>query len=204
MKPIVAILAVGLVALLWAAPSQGATASSAGGFLTITGGPGESNEIEVSYSPTVPQYQVVDVFSRITAGTGCVPTLSGAAVCSPVGVARIVVDAGDGADIVDLLLENAPGAIPATVRGGRGSDLLFGSTGADALVGGAGSDVMTGRGGNDELFGGKGSDVFSGGVGLDRLFAADGRRDRKLSCGPGSNRRERAKLDRRDPKPKSC
>lgn len=198
------ILTAALLALLCAAPARAASISTGGGFLTIQDTVGESNEIEVTYAPTVPRYQVTDLFKPVTAAVGCVPTLSGAAVCPAVGVARIVVDAGDGADTVDLLIENAPGAIPATLRGGKGNDRLFGSVGADSLVGGGGGDTLVGRGGNDELFGGKGGDTLIGGAGIDRLFAADGRRDRVLNCGAGSNRRERAKLDRRDPKPKSC
>jgi Ca2+-binding RTX toxin-like protein len=195
---------VGLVSLLGAASAHAATASSTNGFLTVTDVAGESNEIEVLYGPAPPQFQIVDAFNSVTAGVGCVPTPSGGALCTALGVARMVVDAGGGRDTVDLLTENDPGRVPATLRGGKGGDGLFGSVGGDALVGGGGNDVLVGRGGNDELFGGRGSDLLSGGPGLDRLFAADGRRDRGLSCGPGSNRRERAKVDRLDPKPKSC
>jgi Ca2+-binding RTX toxin-like protein len=198
------ILTVMLIALVGAGSAHAATASSVNGFLTITDTAGESSEIEVHYGSTPPRYQVVDVFNPVSAGAGCVPTLSGGALCTALGVARIVVDAKGGSDTVDLLTENDPGRVPAALRGGGGRDSLFGSLGDDALVGGSGNDLLVGRGGDDELFGGKGRDVFTGGGGLDRLFAADGRRDRVLNCGPGSNRRERAKVDRLDPKPKSC
>jgi hypothetical protein len=56
----------------------------------------------------------------------------------------------------------------------------------------------------DSLTGGEGGDILLGQNGIDRLFAKDGIRDRKLNCGPGKNRRERAQRDRRDPPAKSC
>jgi hypothetical protein len=43
-----------------------------------------------------------------------------------------------------------------------------------------------------------------GDAGIDALFAADRKRDLRIDCGGGSNRKESAKLDRRDPAPKNC
>ena len=75
----------------------------------------------------------------------------------------------------------------------------------DVLKGNGRNNVLIGRGGNDRLKGKKGRDVLRGNAGIDILLAKDGVRDRKINCGKGNNRRERAKFDKRlDPKPKSC
>lgn len=101
-----------------------------------------------------------------------------------------------------------------TILGFDGNDLLSGRSGGDTLRGGPGDDRQYGKSGNDRLAGGPdddflrgggGHDVMKGKTGIDRINARDGHRDVKISCGPGSNRLERAKRDRRlDPRPKSC
>lgn len=48
----------------------------------------------------------------------------------------------------------------ATITGGSGDDVLFGSTGQDVIVGGAGDDIIAGFGGQDKLTGGTGDDTF--------------------------------------------
>lgn len=119
-----------------------------------------------------------------------------------------------------------------TLIGGEGDDLLVGGRGNDGLLGFAGNDLLSGEGGsdtlraaagNDRLFGGDssdrlaagpgddflkgqaGTDAMKGKGGIDRIGARDGEFDVKISCGPGGNRREAAKRDKRiDPRPKSC
>ena len=101
-----------------------------------------------------------------------------------------------------------------TVLGYDGNDLLIGESGNDLLRGGPGADRQYGKSGNDRLAGGPdddflrggtGHDVMKGKNGTDRINARDGRRDVKISCGPGPNGLEKAKWDkRRDPRPKSC
>ena len=110
-----------------------------------------------------------------------------------------------------------------TLIGNRGADTLLGLEGADLLFGGDGYDVLRGWLGADRLFGGANDDRLSGGPdgdrlvgnfgadilkgkrGIDILNARDGDRDVKIKCGPGNNRAERAKRDRRiDPRAKSC
>jgi Ca2+-binding RTX toxin-like protein len=101
-----------------------------------------------------------------------------------------------------------------TVLGFAGNDLLVGRSGDDLLRGGLGFDRLFGKSGNDRLAGGpdgdflrggSGHDVMKGKTGLDRINARDGHRDVKISCGPGRNKREGAKRDKRhDPRPKSC
>ena len=115
---------------------------------------------------------------------------------------------GEGSDVVFA------GRGSDTVNGGGGDDALFGEAGRDLVNGEAGNDRLAGGpdgdtliGGleNDFLDGGGGRDKMSGKDGFDRIFAKDGSRDRQIKCGPGKNKRERSKSDKKkDPEPKSC
>jgi Ca2+-binding RTX toxin-like protein len=101
-----------------------------------------------------------------------------------------------------------------TLLGFDGNDLLIGESGADLLRGGPGADRQFGKSGSDRLAGGPdddflrggtGHDVMKGKNGIDRINARDGERDVKISCGPGPQRLEGAKRDKRiDPRPRSC
>lgn len=80
--------------------------------------------------------------------------------------------------------------------GTKAGNLLVGSKGPDRLVGKGGGDLIKGRGGNDRLSGGKARDLLNGGPGADRLIAgpgndgikaADGRADRLIDGGAGTN-----------------
>ena len=96
--------------------------------------------------------------------------------------------------------------------GDRGNDRLYGRLGPDLLSGGPGNDYL--RGGKEadpDLIPGSGycpgfssgrDDNLRGGSGNDVLWAADGDRDLLIDCGPGS--RDKAVLDRQDPKPRGC
>ena len=65
--------------------------------------------------------------------------------------------------------------------------LLVGTDGADRLVGTAKPDRIDGRAGNDRIDGRQGRDRLSGGGGDDRIDAVDGRKDRSVRGGPGSD-----------------
>jgi hypothetical protein len=80
--------------------------------------------------------------------------------------------------------------------GTTAGNLLVGSKGPDRLLGKGGGDLIKGRGGNDVLSGGKARDLLNGGPGADRLIAgpgndgikaADGRADRLIDGGRGTN-----------------
>jgi Ca2+-binding RTX toxin-like protein len=150
---------------------------------------------------------------------------TGNSLDSVVGDVETVIG-GSGPDI--LVGDNSS----ETLFGGDGDDTLFGRRGADTLLGANGGDFLSGEDGNDSLFGALGpdrlfggsdedrvvggadGDFVHGGAGVDRLkgkggidvlIARDGFTDRKINCGPGPNKREFAKRDRRlDPKAKSC
>ena len=59
------------------------------------------------------------------------------------------------------------GAIPLTLVGTAGSDLLDGAAGNDTLSGLAGNDTLRGGDGDDLLDGGAGADILEGGQGFD-------------------------------------
>jgi hypothetical protein len=114
---------------------------------------------------------------------------------------RVVVDTGDGTDIVTVT--NVPGGIKVTVNGvsqvltgvsatnviirlGGGDDrievdtdvdvhfTLEGQTGEDRLEGGAGDDTIRGGADRDYIDGYSGDDTLDGGDGHDVIYAGDG------------------------------
>jgi Ca2+-binding RTX toxin-like protein len=73
------------------------------------------------------------------------------------------------------------------IWGGRGNDVLRGSSASNRLAGGGGDDVLYGRGGRDTLLGGSGDD---------QLFARDGDRiGDTLDGGDGTDRASRDRID---------
>ncbi|NEP60019.1 MAG: calcium-binding protein [Symploca sp. SIO2G7] len=90
-------------------------------------------------------------------------------------VERIVADAGDGSDRIELAAnvtiaaELRGGAGADTLSGGQGADVLEGGTGNDRLRGGDGDDSIAGDDGNDTVYGGAGDDLVVGGAGNDSL-----------------------------------
>ncbi|MGB7156510.1 MAG: PKD domain-containing protein, partial [Tepidisphaeraceae bacterium] len=74
------------------------------------------------------------------------------------GATRVIVNGGDGNDVIDASGLNVPVA-------------LFGGAGNDLLVGGDVSDILSGGAGNDHLFGGRGNDLIVGGAGKDDLHS---------------------------------
>ena len=134
---------------------------------------------------------------------------------------RIVGTAGDdvlmGTRLADVLLGEAGNdtlrAVGAdrvgdTLEGGRGNDLLVGSTDSDTLGGGPGNDVLRGGSSPDLLIGGPGRDVIQGQGGRDLVYARDGRRD-VVWCGTNKGRTtgpegDIAYVDRNDVVSRDC
>jgi hypothetical protein len=81
---------------------------------------------------------------------------------------------------------------------------FYGSSETDTVFGSMAGDHLDGAYGNDLLEGGLGKDTLLGSEGIDKLKAKDGVKDAKINCGPGKNRRESARIDGKDPEPKSC
>ena len=88
-------------------------------------------------------------------------------------------------------------------RGGGGADTLISDEGPDRLFGDSGADRLFAGDQQDLLTGGPGADFMKGQGQKDHLFARDGKRDKRLDCGPGG-RKESAQRDRIDPAPISC
>ncbi len=61
------------------------------------------------------------------------------------------------------------------LRGGKGNDLLSGNAGPDFLVGGPGNDSVRGGSGDDTMKGSKGNDNLRGGSGDDDIFGGPGK-----------------------------
>ncbi|HSQ56162.1 MAG TPA: hypothetical protein VLM40_10515, partial [Gemmata sp.] len=97
-------------------------------------------------------------------------------------VHHINVGAGSGNDLVAI---RSDVSIDATVRGGRGNDVINGGSGNDDLSGGRGSDIVRGRGGNDDVNGDDGSDMCDGGAGDDSCNGGNGNDD--LNGGSGDD-----------------
>jgi uncharacterized secreted protein with C-terminal beta-propeller domain len=64
-------------------------------------------------------------------------------------VRQIRIDGGDGNDEISVNQENGDIAIPTTIRGGRGNDLLQGGGGTNQIDGGLGRDAFKSGGGRN-------------------------------------------------------
>ena len=87
-------------------------------------------------------------------------------------VRRIEVAAGRGDDVVDLgALQRAAFDRLATTRilGGKGDDLIVGSSRRDVIVGGDGTERVFARAGEDRFYSGGEASTFRGGQGKDFL-----------------------------------
>ncbi|HEV8604635.1 MAG TPA: hypothetical protein VGQ99_04675 [Tepidisphaeraceae bacterium] len=130
------------------------TANSAGGIVTITG---------LSYQ--------LGISSATTADTLTIKGNDGndvlKAVAGTEGGISIVLDGGNGADLLSA---------DATLLGGAGNDTLIGGAGNDSLDGGANDDWLDGAGGSNTLVGGSGTDtiVVSGTAGNDTISTTHG------------------------------
>jgi Ca2+-binding RTX toxin-like protein len=93
-------------------------------------------------------------------------------------IARIVVDARDGDDVVRIDEGNGvfTDSIPTTIDGGAGNDRIAGGKGSETLLGGDGDDSLDGNGGNDLARLGAGDDTFvwDPGDGSDTVEGEDG------------------------------
>jgi len=76
---------------------------------------------------------------------------------------------------------------PNLLAGTRGADRVSGKAGNDFLKGKAGDDLLKGGRGRDTLIGGPGRDRILGGPGDDVVRATDGRADRLVDGGGGTN-----------------
>ena len=168
-------LAAALELALFAPTLSAGTVQIENGKIVFRAGNNEVNTIEVD--PQVPTADDIatavaltdESQSRINVGPGC--TASGnRAVCERRSL--ISIDLGDKNDRVSQKLTSQ--AIPMSVNGGTGDDVLSGGVLADTLDGGWGNDTIDGGEGDDLLKGDLGDDRLTGGPGKDRFFGSSG------------------------------
>jgi thermitase len=124
--------------------------------LVLTAGTGVANDLRLSlFTDTdgVQKVRVDDPYStnasgeqigsRLVAGTGCQRGASLSQVkCAAAGIASIIVNAGDGNDVVSVGV-----GLPTTVNGAAGKDRIVGGSGVDSFFGGSGNDTIDARDG---------------------------------------------------------
>jgi Ca2+-binding RTX toxin-like protein len=108
---------------------------------------------------TVTSDQEADTIALAAAG-GVITVNRQATTLAANDNAKIVVNAGDGADTVDASALGTADYSALTVNGGNGDDLLTGGSDNDHLLGDGGNDRVVGFRGNDDLDGGDGNDVL--------------------------------------------
>lgn len=186
-KNVTALAAVGLVAVIGAAPTSAAADAAVGidGATLTFIGDAARDEVEIVSSPGSPYLHVTSSEKPITASSPCEnpPFDSGmldptTARCPRDLVSAFSLSLGEGNDDYDVSpnfhepFEVRAGPDADEVAGGDGDDAIFGEEGDDIVVsggggsdlvdGGPGNDLVLGYGGNDRVFGGSGDDTVSG------------------------------------------
>ena len=141
-------LVVSLTALgLGASPAFAAAVGVSGSQLVIEGGP-EANVITI-INPADQTFVVADSGAPVTATTPeCLadtPAANQVTCVAP--ITRIVARGADGDDRI-----TNETAVPSSLDGGTGDDVLVGGSGDDQIFGDTGRDAVDGRGGSDRFF----------------------------------------------------
>jgi Ca2+-binding RTX toxin-like protein len=135
-------------------------AAIAAAALAVPNGAGAAVTQTVNFDTlTVTSDQEADTITLAAAG-GFITVNRQATTLAANNTAKIVVNAGDGADTVDASALAAADYSTLTINGGDGDDLLTGGSGDDDLGGGDGNDRVVGFKGTDVLDGGAGNDVL--------------------------------------------
>jgi Ca2+-binding RTX toxin-like protein len=193
MKQGISILAVLLAAAI-AAPAAARDAAPVSVQLGATGGgahasalqlgikgSADADEISVALDSTQTQYSITSTRPINPPPPPCAQITTFQITCPVSDFVAFSATLGDSSDSFSV----GPSiAVPVTISGGAGRDVLRGGSGPDTvlggdgndrLLGGNGRDVLKGAGGKDVLKGGKGRDVLKGGHGNDRLLGGAGR-----------------------------
>ena len=123
------------------------------------------NEVSSAWNPGTQNTEVANP-DNVTISGG-----DGNDVIRNYGGAKVSISGGSGDDTIDSDYSTAD---KVTLKGGDGSDTLYGSSGNDKLYGDAGNDSLHGGGGNDSLWGGSGDDTLYGGDGNDTFIYKPG------------------------------
>lgn len=100
--------------------------------------------------------------------------LSGRGNDTLLDVQRLLLEAGDGDNLIDVSNFQVAGSF-VRINAAAGNDRIFGSPGPDVIFAGDGDDLVLAGGGNDVVYGGDGDDALAGGGGNDHLFGNGGR-----------------------------
>jgi RTX calcium-binding nonapeptide repeat (4 copies) len=129
--------------------------------------------------------------------------ICGAPIPEPFQDNALRIEAGDGNDTIQVAFGQAPGFdhVAQNLKGEEGNDTISGSGPAvlDTFI----EPLLDGGPGNDQLRSGSNQKIKGRG-GIDRIFARNGVKNLKINCGAGSDKKEFAQRDRKDPKAKSC
>src|SRR4051794_31171362 len=149
------VIAATVAAAALVAPAQAGASTAVAvsfGTLTVTGSGTDASVVRVT--PSAGDSLVVSDAVDVTAGTNCQPTADPKQVtCS--GAGALNVSLGEGNDALD----SSAVALPTTVSGGNGMDLVVTAAAVDTLNGDAGIDGLDGGFGNDTLNGGTEGDA---------------------------------------------
>ena len=160
-------------------PVQGGASASALQ-LGVKGSP-DADEISVVLDSTQTQYTVTSTRPINPPPPPCAQITTFQISCPIADFVAFSAALGDGSDTFSV---GPSVAVPVTMTGGTGRDLLRGGSGPDTALGGDGddrllgsngSDLLKGGAGRDVLKGAKGRDVLKGGPGNDRLLGGPGR-----------------------------
>lgn len=181
MKKAILILLAALAAL---APLPAAGSPPPQAYNVLLAGGEEANMIHIWLSADGRQYVIDSLVPLEVGGTVCVNPegRSTELLCEAPAIAGFEVNSDGGDDEVTVAPQVA---IPVTMRGGSGDDVLLGGSGPDKLVGGVGADRLVGGPGPDLLYGGPGDDVLLGGPAADTLRGGPG--NDTLRGGPGTD-----------------
>jgi len=137
-------------------------------YTVVLAGGSAQNSIRIWLTPDGRSYVIDSAVPLEVGGPICenTPGMPTELVCKAPLVAGFEINAGEGDDTISV---SSAIALPVTMRGGLGNDILVGASGPDKLIGGEGNDKIAGRGGDDLIFGGPGSDELLGGAGSDVL-----------------------------------
>ncbi len=172
------LISLALLALL----APGVAQAGGKSYTVLLAGGEEANSIRIWLSPDGREYVIDSLVQLEVGGAVCTHPEDNPneLVCAAPSIGGFEVNAGGGEDRVSVAKNIA---VPVTMRGGAGDDVLIGGAGPDKLVGGQGNDrligwrgddVLYGGPGDDVLIGGPGNDVLGGGPGMDTLFGGSG------------------------------
>jgi Ca2+-binding RTX toxin-like protein len=144
--------------------------------VVIRAGSGERNAVTVA--SVAGGVVVEDAGAPVVPGVGCTSRPEGGVLCTSGRLKAVLLDGDDRFEV----LSGAYGAV--VVEGGDGADVVVG---ANDVAGGAGDDTLTGTPYGDRLDAGPGRDTVAGGAGDDTIVDGGPAEADRLDGGPGSD-----------------